>query len=407
MVFEFRGVIHRKFVDAGYSGKDIGNDILSGSLGRKRRMKKLRKSIAAVTMISVCIFTSCSGQRNTNVHKEIDMTEVTDIEADEGFPDHYEYESDKIKCNCEIIVPENFDKNNFFAVQSVQKEYGDEAEQKRIYMEGKEIASQQESPAQGDLRAGSYYTFTDNSGLNMGFLFSYYTSFYKYYPRDPQANEALGQNGVSFMSEEECLSAIKERLKEIGFSKEEFIYEIYPMNHLDLEKTEEEQIAQGYRMEEDKKESWGEEDDAYYISAYQEEQSLPVFHEQMAIARSLAFDSPANAPVQMIYSARGVEWLYVSPVYSLERSQEKVSFQNFDDIMETVKMKFESILNEATYEIRKIKLFEMVRNNEQQEYEAFPVWYFETIEHPADTDIPPTVSVTVINALTGEEVYIK
>lgn len=40
MVFEFRGVIHRKFVDAGYSGKDIGNDILSGSLGRKRRMKK-------------------------------------------------------------------------------------------------------------------------------------------------------------------------------------------------------------------------------------------------------------------------------------------------------------------------------------------------------------------------------
>lgn len=74
MVFEFRGVIHRKFVDAGYSGKDIGNDILSGSLGRKRRMKKLRKSIAAVTMISVCIFTSCSGQRNTNVHKEIDMT---------------------------------------------------------------------------------------------------------------------------------------------------------------------------------------------------------------------------------------------------------------------------------------------------------------------------------------------
>ena len=70
-------------------------------------------------------------------------------------------------------------------------------------------------------------------------------------------------------------------------------------------------------------------------------------------------------------------------------------------------MKFESILNEATYEIRKIKLFEMVRNNEQQEYEAFPVWYFETIEHPADTDIPPTVSVTVINALTGEEVYIK
>ena len=47
----------------------------------------------------------------------------------------------------------------------------------------------------------------------MGFLFSYYTSFYKYYPRDPQASEALGQNGVSFLGEEECFSEIKERLK--------------------------------------------------------------------------------------------------------------------------------------------------------------------------------------------------
>lgn len=384
-----------------YSGKGIGNDILSGTIGRTI-MSKCKKSMAAAILISVCVLTACAEQHSAE-QKETNV----EVHADNAIPSHYNYESEKLKCDCEIIVPENFDENNFFAVQSVQQEYGDETAQKSIYMEGKEIAFAQESPAQGDLRAGSYYTFTDNGGLNMGVLFSYYTSFYKYYPHDPLASEVLGQNSVSFMSEEECLSAVKERLQEIGFSGEEFIYEVYPMNHLDLETAEEEQISQGYIMEEEKKESWGEEDDAYFISAYQQEQSLPIFHEQMTIARSLALDKPANAPVQIIYSARGLEWLYVSPVYSIERSQEKVKFQEFEDIAEAVKLKFERILNDATYEITKIKLFEMVRNNEQQEYEAFPVWYFEITEHPADENIPSKESVTLINALTGEEIYIK
>lgn len=73
-----------------------------------------------------------------------------------------------------------------------------------------------------------------------------------------------------------------------------------------MRELEEESIQDSYLKEEQRKESWSQEDDAYFIYAYQQNEGIPVFHEQMSIAKSMAFDTPDNAPLQAIYSARGI-----------------------------------------------------------------------------------------------------
>ena len=54
--------------------------------------------------------------------------------------------------------------------------------------------------------------------------------------------------------------------------------------------------------------------DAYFIYGYQKYEDIPIFHEMMSIARSMAYDTPDNAPVQAIYSTRGIEYLNISGV---------------------------------------------------------------------------------------------
>ena len=80
---------------------------------------------------------------------------------------------------------------------------------------------------------------------------------------------------------------------------------------------ETEAVANEFIKPKDKKSSWTQEDDAYCIYAFQVINGIPVFHEQMSIARQFAYDTPINASVQAIYSVRGYEQLKINPVYDL------------------------------------------------------------------------------------------
>ena len=57
-----------------------------------------------------------------------------------------------------------------------------------------------------------------------------------------------------------------------------------------------------------------------YFYAYQKYEDIQFFHEMMSIARSMAYDTPDNAPVQAVYSFYpGIEYLNISGVMNLKR----------------------------------------------------------------------------------------
>lgn len=69
------------------------------------------------------------------------------------------------------------------------------------------------------------------------------------------------------------------------------------------------------------------EDEAYFIYAYQENTGIPVFHELMSVAKQMSDHSPDNAPVQAIYSARGLESLTIDYIYNFKNEQNTVALK--------------------------------------------------------------------------------
>ena len=237
-------------------------------------------------------------------------------------------------------------------------------------------------------------------------LFTYGSDTAKYYGyigvRDPQYKERFEQQTVSFMDKNTVIEKVSSDLENIGIDTTDISWDAYPLNHEAMSQLENEQISDGLDMEEHRKESWTEEDDAYFVYGVQMSQKLPVFHELMNTSRQLAYDTPDSSVIQAIYSKRGVEILsYSGYMYKFDVSDQKINFLAFDDIASVVFDKFNNLLNESTYKITRAKLYERVFLNEVQQMEVSPVWYFEILQ---DDD---TTSITLVDAVSGEEIYLE
>ena len=150
-------------------------------------------------------------------------------------------------------------------------------------------------------------------------------------------------------------------------------------------------------LEEGKTSEPTSDDEAYFIYAYQENTGIPVFHELMSVAKQMADDSPDNAPVQAIYSARGLEELSINYIYDFKNEQNTVALKPFEEIASVVEAKYENLLNDSKYEITRAKLYERVHTGEDQKYAEEPIWYFEIVENNNKT-------VMLVNAETGKEI---
>ena len=297
------------------------------------------------------------------------------------FPSTYEKSSEKVKFDCELEIPKDFSETEMYSEKTKGRIYPDMDKTISIYTQGKEVKENGTIPAaSSEDPEGVYYVFT----------------------RDPQYKERFEQQTVSFMDKNTVIEKVSSDLENIGIDTTDISWDSYPLNHEAMSQLENEQISDGLDMEEHRKESWTEEDDAYFVYGVQMSQKLPVFHELMNTSRQLAYDTPDSSVIQAIYSKRGVEILsYSGYMYKFDVSDQKINFLAFDDIASVVFDKFNNLLNESTYKITRAKLYERVFLNEAQQMEVSPVWYFEILQ---DDD---TTSITLVDAVSGEEIYLE
>ena len=328
-------------------------------------------------------------------------------EAEDSFPEKYEKTSDsgKVKFNCEPEVPENI-KGQASSTVDVKGLYRCDREKAwTIFGEGKEIIEKPEITVSEGREPYDYYLFANGESLGIDDGIAYGSSNSKYYLNigvtNPDNQAVFEETEVSFKSGEECITELKKMIDELGYNQEDFIFACYPLSFQTMKNLEEQYLQEDYLTEEKRKESWSQEDDAYFIYAYQKYEDIPVFHEMMSIARSMAYDTPDNAPVQAIYSTRGIENLNISGVYEFEKGKQQVTLKPFEDIAAVVEEKFENILNDAEYEVTRAKFYERVYLDEGQKYKVDPIWYFEVVENNISK------SVTLINAETGKEIFLQ
>ncbi len=330
-----------------------------------------------------------------------------DGEPESESPANYQRESEsgKVKFDCRIETPDSYTGDNVHKYLVSGEYYGDNNRILSRYVEGKEVAEQFSTEAHDGIPGTDSFNMADGAVVNLGgsgFGFSSRNSNYYYNARamDSEYQEEYGKGKVNFATAEEAIEAVKQELAETGFSEFEFQLVAYPANHEIMKKIE----AEIYTSEEDqsqKKDTWTQEDDIYVVYGFQAQDNIPIFHRWMTIFRVMAYDNVNNAPISAVYSGRGIESLIVQPIYYLEDTGEALTLKEFEEIAGIVEVKFENILNESTYVVNRAKLFQMVRLNENQEYAAEPIWYFEVTEDGGKK------SVTLIDAVTGKEIVLK
>lgn len=211
----------------------------------------------------------------------------------------------------------------------------------------------------------------------------------------------FGKKKVAFSSGENCINKIKKEMKALGYQTNEFEFFSYPLNSDAMDQLEKSYLKQELIEKKDKKSKWTKEDDAYVVYAYQKHQDLPIFHEFMSIGHQFAYDSPDNAPVQAIYSTRGLESLSVNSVYVFTNSKDRVCLRNFEEIATVVQEKYNNLLNDSNYVVTRAKLYEIIQRDQNQNYIVQPVWYFEILENHKKK------VVTLVQAKTAKEIFLK
>lgn len=186
-------------------------------------------------------------------------------------------------------------------------------------------------------------------------------------------------------------------MNEFGYDTEDLSFQAFPLSVDAMKKLRDQELNNGL-LEEGKTKEPTSDDEAYFIYAYQKNNGIPVFHELMSAAKQMSDDSPDNAPVQAIYSARGLEELNIDYIYDFKNEQDMVALKPFEEIASVVEEKYENLLNDSKYEITRAKLCERVYTGEDQKYAEEPIWYFEIVENDNNK------TVMLVNAETGKEI---
>lgn len=327
------------------------------------------------------------------------------VKQEKEFPKEYYKKYDKVEFRCKVEIPKEWESQKFYKIIVKGQQYVKQDQAILEYTKGKETKETYMNSIAGKDLKEKGFEFQDGSSFVVGTGVSYSSKYSSYYfnagAADTDSQVDFRKKKVDFSSKEKCIAEIKIRMNQLGYHSEEFDFVGYSLNHQIMKEKEKRRIEQKLIEKKEQKDQWTKEDDAYFIYAYQKIERLPVFHEYMSIAKQMAYDSPDAAPVQAVISARGLEDFRVNPVYSFQKRKEIVSLKEFEEITEVVQEKFNQMLNDDHYTVKRAKLYEMICMDQKQNYIAKPVWYFEMIENNTKKEM------ILVDAETGKEVFLR
>lgn len=317
-------------------------------------------------------------------------------------PDYYEGEDGKVIFQCTLRLPEDFDEQNFRKVGVTGVHCSDYNACLENLAEGRTVLNEEIYPAEGDIPEWHYYSFDDNSVMGTGdtTFFATENSYHYATVFSHLSNTEIGEEGekLAFSSIEECEENTVNLLERIGLEADMVLYG-YGLKAQTAQQWEEHMNQDGGYQEEQYKQEWTSEDDAFLVYGFQTVQSLPVYHELMFLGGNMKYVTADNAVLQAIYTKNGLERLQVNYLYQFQILDEYIELQPFDRIAQTVSQKLNGTLVEEQYEVEEARLMEMVKHSQDQSYEVLPVWYVEAVSASG-------VTAVLIDATTAEEVFI-
>lgn len=351
-----------------------------------------------IIALTVIILSGCN---NRKIYDEAE-TVVQETEKEDFFPSSYTGGTEKVKFDCELEIPDDFDSFHFYLPSVKGLQCIDQNEAYKIGVGEHEIKDQIVYPKDSDSITDQYYYFLDDDtvvGIDSGF-YLWNDAASCYVRTEPLNASDASKEQFDFASADEYIEQIKNKLECMSYPVDELEFSWFSVNENEYRELEEKYIANGYIEPDKKKNEWTEEDNVYEIYAWQKYGGLQVFQQYMTVHMKSAFESYQKAPVSAYCSEKGILSLTAVAPYAFEATGEKAVFLKFPEIAELAAKKYDNLLDETTYTVERAKLAVRVYYDEKQEYAAEPIWYFEVKDGYGNE------TVLIMNAVTGKEIYL-
>lgn len=247
-------------------------------------------------------------------------------------------------------------------------------------------------------------TYTNDVGevLSVNYnMFIYHTKFFqKIQGVISQISEAdelkkrfdIQNQDLTFCNRKAALDEVMTVLNNLGIFLEEFDCTTYAFK---LENLNE------FSKAENTSEKWTREDEGYYFCISQRQSDIPIYRPLFKTYTEL---SSGNAPIQVLYTRRGIEFLQIDKVFSFVEEQENFQLLPFENIADTIVKKYNKLLTNSSFKVEKGVLAYMIYEKKPYEFDSVPVWIVDITEESKKTC---NKFQNIINAENGEEIVLQ
>lgn len=357
-------------------------------------------------MIAVCLCMCLSGCGKKTENSKAAPESNTEVVSENKnlFPESYSEQTEKIKFECQLEIPENFDASNFHVPVIKGVTYIEPETVYSKYVEGQVVIEEyHDEPTSENQKVNDTYILEDGTliGIDGGFI--YYTPKASIYGNVVRASErSAPKDDFLFATGDSCVEQVKEELKVIGCPVDEFEFGWFSTSGEDYAILEQRAVDDGMLDSQNvNPDGWTEADNAYEIYGWQTYEGLPVFPPMMTSAMTRAIESYKKAPVSALYTEQGMLSLALTePPYVFEPSGKASEFMAFPQIADVLIQKYNDLLDDDTYTVTRAKLALRTYFDEKQELAAEPIWYFEVAYGDA-------MEVVLVNAVTATEIFLN
>ncbi|MCI9139211.1 hypothetical protein D7X25_21800 [bacterium 1XD42-8] len=377
---------------------------------------KVKKHIILITALLCIGYTGCAKeQTKTNIEKKAkseDIGQAKQTASKQDFPERFQETINGVSFDMDIQISEEADIENLHRMTAtLQRPNMEKA--KAVFAKGKTPMEEQNETGSGeDGIEFPWYTanYDDETFLNINTNLTYSHTpvfekingafrLYSYYNADHYSKDFVLEVGDPKVIFETVLKLIHD----VGYELENAAYDYYALDYetmakefMILDKSGEALSTEDF--------SWGVEDDCYFYTAVQQQEGLPIYFG----SQDFPEDEESNRPIQVLYSANGIERLEISRLYSFSEPGETVSLLDFNSIVQTVSKKYADIIG-TSYTVQRAELYKMPVKSADNTYDVKIVWLFEVRESGIDSDTGKEYEYTqymFVDAIDGMEVFI-
>lgn len=374
-------------------------------------MKKVLVIIMAMTVIMLA---ACENLKEKNNEESSNKSKLNSkIVYD--LPQKYNGSFGKVNFETDIII-DNRGANKPYVESTAELQKVNYEKAVKFFLSGKKEKEKHESDCQNEKNEKvKAITYIGENGeqLSLGpnssmitflskSLYPYIIKSFRLQNKDERynADKYSLKDELNFSTREKAFEDIKNTLSEIGIQIDDE-YKAYALDHKIMKL---EQYSMGADGNEDKshyKNSWSEEDDAYYFIIGQKYKGLPTYH---VFSEFFNYKGDENEPIQVVYSKNGIEYISIEKVFDFKENSKDIKIVEFKNIANTVVNKYEQILGASSYNVKSAKLHYMIDVlSGKGVYNVKPVWILDIEESTPNDGAIGNIQM-IIDAVTGEEI---